>query len=269
MKAILYLTTAAILWGINFHFAKTMMNDVKFIEAGFWRYLFGILPLFALAYKQLPSWKVIRENLKGVVLVGVVCLFGFNILFFIGMKYSPAINGALIISMSPMLTLLFANRILKTPLERKHIIGVSISLIGVLYLISKGNLLNFLEIDFSFSDILLLICSTLFAFQNVWIKQYGSNISNINFTFLTNLICFLGFLMVLPFTGTGNIQSYSFTFWFSAIGIGFFGTAAAYYLWNEGIKLTSPNQAAMMINIIPLSAAVISIILGVGIAYLI
>lgn len=262
MKAILYLMMAAILWGVNFHLAKNMLNEVHFIEAGFWRYILGVSPLFFLAYKELPPWHVVLANLKGIALVGVICLFGFNALFFTGMKYSPAINGALIISISPILTLLFSNRILKTPLEKKHIVGVIISIIGVFYLILKGNLLGFSEVDFSIGDVLLLMASILFALQNVWIKKYGSAISNINFTFLTNLLCCLSFVIILPFIGTGSPMTYSISFWFSALGIGFFGTAIAYYFWNEGIKLSSANQAGIMLNVVPLSAAIVTVILG-------
>ncbi|MFK7936491.1 MAG: DMT family transporter [Saprospiraceae bacterium] len=262
MRAILYLMIAAILWGVNFHFAKGMLHEVRFIEAGFWRYILGVVPLFVLAYQELPSWQTVKDNLKGIILVGVICLFGFNILFFTGMKYSPAINGALIISISPMLTLLFSNRILKTPLEKKHILGVIISIFGVLYLILKGNLLDFSQVDFSQGDILLFMASILFALQNVWIKKYGSAISNINFTFLTNLLCWLCFILILPFAGMESPSTYSSSFWFSALGIGFFGTAVAYYFWNEGIKLSSANQAGIMLNVVPLSAAIVTVILG-------
>ncbi|MDW3652771.1 MAG: DMT family transporter [Bacteroidia bacterium] len=262
MKAIIYLLVAAVFWGINFHFAKIMLSEVRFIEAAAWRYIFGVLPLFFLAYKQLPSWTAIRENLKGILLIGIVCLFGFNIFFFIGLKYSSAINGSLIISTAPMLTILFSSSMLKTPLERKHIIGTVISLFGVLYLILKGNLLHFTQLNFSISDILLLVASTLFALQNVWIKKYGAAISNINFTLLTNFLCLLSFLIVLPFVGMEEVSTYSISFWFSAIGIGFFGTAVAYYFWNEGIKISSANQAGIMLNVVPLSTAIFSIILG-------
>lgn len=262
MKALLYLSTAAILWGINFHFAKHMLSEVRFIEAGFWRYILGVSPLFFLAYRGLPSWKEVLENIQGIILVGVFCLFGFNILFFTGLMHSSAINGALIISISPMLTLLFSKRILNTPLKKKQFIGVAISIFGVFYLILKGNLLSFYQVNFSIGDVLLLMASILFALQNVWIKKYGGTLSNINFTFLTNLLCLISFIVVLPFAGTGDPFSYSYSFWLSALGIGLLGTAVAYYLWNEGIKLSSANQAGIMLNIVPLSAAIVTVILG-------
>jgi len=262
MKAIIYFTITAIFWGLNFHLAKFMLNEVRFAEAGFWRYFFGVVPLFILAYKELPSLKIIRENLKGIFLVGVIGLFGFNFFFFLGLLNSPAINGALIISTTPALTILFSTLILKTPFEKKHLWGVSISLLGVLYLILKGNMAALMQIEFSTSDILLFISSSFFALQNVWVKKYANKMSNKNFTFLTNLLCMLSFLILLPFLGTENVITYSSSFWFSAIGIGFFGTTVAYLLWNAGIKLTSANQAGIFINVVSLSTAVFSILLG-------
>lgn len=263
MKAILYLLIAAILWGINFHFAKIMLQEVKFIEAGFWRYIFGVAPLLFMAFSSgLPKWEQIKQNLKGIILVGVICLFGFNMLFFTGLNYSSAINGALIISSTPMLTLLFSRIILKTPLTKNHILGVIVSLIGVLYLILRGDILGFANINYSIGDLLLFAAAILFALQNVWVKKYAGVLSNINFTFLTNLLCWLSFAILLPFAGTENIANYSNSFWLSALGIGFFGTSVAYYFWNEGIELSSANQAGIMINVIPLSTAIVSVFLG-------
>lgn len=263
MRAILYLMIAAILWGINFHFAKIMLQEVRFIEAGFWRYIFGVSPLLFLAYKSgLPSWSSIKKNLKGLVLVGIICLFGFNVLFFTGLNYSSAINGALIVSTTPMLTLVFSSIILKTRLKKNHIIGVLISLVGVGYLILKGDYSSLSNIDYSIGDIMLLFAATLFALQNVWVKKYSGVLSNINFTFLTNLLCWLSFALFLPFAGVENVTSYSSAFWLSALGIGVFGTSIAYYFWNEGIELSSANQAGVMINVIPLSTAIVSVILG-------
>ena len=149
MRAFIYFFITAIFWGLNFHLAKMMLQEVRFIEAGFWRYLFGVIPLFFLAYKGLPSWSLILKNIKGLLLVGVFCIFGFNLLFFLGLTKSPAINGALIISTTPALTLLFSNLILKIPLQNKQLMGVLISFFGVLYLILKGNIGDLKSIVFS------------------------------------------------------------------------------------------------------------------------
>lgn len=262
MKAFIYFTITAIFWGLNFHFAKIMLQEAHFIEAGFWRYFFGVIPLLLLAIRKLSSVEELIRNISGVLLVGVVCLFGFNFFFFLGLMYSPAINGSLIVSLTPALTLLYSNRILGAPLESRDLVGVFIAFLGVLYLILKGNITDFSNLNLNWGDILLFAAANFFALQNVWSKKYGGKLSNINFTFFTNLACMLSFLILLPFIGGIKVPDFSGSFWLSAIGIGFFGTSLAYFLWNKGIQMTSANQAGIFINVVPLSTAAFSLVLG-------
>jgi len=262
VKAFIYFTITAIFWGLNFHFAKIMLQEAHFIEAGFWRYFFGVIPLLLLAIRKLSSVEELIRNISGVLLVGVVCLFGFNFFFFLGLMYSPAINGSLIVSLTPALTLLYSNRILGAPLESRDLVGVFIAFLGVLYLILKGNITDFSNLNLNWGDILLFAAANFFALQNVWSKKYGGKLSNINFTFFTNLACMLSFLILLPFIGGIKVPDFSGSFWLSAIGIGFFGTSLAYFLWNKGIQMTSANQAGIFINVVPLSTAAFSLVLG-------
>ena len=262
MRPFIYFTITATFWGLNFHFAKIMLQESHFVEAGFWRYFFGVVPLLALAYRKLPTREEIRASLKGIVLVGVICLFGFNFFFFLGLMYSPAINGSLIVSLTPGLTLLFSNRILKTPLRGQEIFGVFVSFLGVMYLILKGNIFDFASVEFSWGDILLVIATSFFGLQNVWSKMYGAELSNLNFTFFTNLFCMLSFLAVLPFLTEIGAPNFSSNYWLAAVGIGCFGTALAYLLWNTGIQLANANQAGIFINVVPLSTAAFSLVFG-------
>ncbi len=262
MKAVIYFIISVIFWGLNFHLAKILLSEVNFIEAGFWRYLFGILPLTLLVYKDMPSLELILKNLKGISLVGIIGIFGFNLFFFLGMMHTTAINAVLIFSLNPALTLLLSNRILKTPLHWKHIIGIIVSFIGVAYLLAQGNIGNLFTIHFTNGDILIFIANVFFALHHVWVKKYASAISNSNFTFLTGILCLACFLLFLPFYGMEDITTHGISFWLSVIGIGFFGTSLTYYLWNKGIKLTGANQAGIFINIIPLSTAIFAAFFG-------
>ena len=51
-------------------------------------------------------------------------------------------------------------------------IGVLISFLGVIYLILKGNLSDFRDIEFTWGDILFLTAAMFFGLQNVWVKKY-------------------------------------------------------------------------------------------------
>ena len=260
MKAIFYLIIATIFLGLNFHLAKVILKEVNFIEAGFWRFLFGVVALLILGVKNLPSLKTIHKNLKGISLTGFIGLFGFNLFFFLGLLNTSAINAALIVSLNPALTILFSHKILKTQITKIQIIGVVIAFFGVTYLILKGNITNFSNIQFSYGDILILIANVFFALHHVWVKKYAGAISSLNFTLLTSLCCLIGFFILLPISGIEMVTTHTSNFWMAVFGIGCLGTALAYFLWQKGIQITGADKAGIYMNIVPLSAALFAIL---------
>ena len=266
LRAILLLITATLFWGLNFHLAKFLLLSVDFLEAGFWRYALGIgflvlVQIFSKA--KFPSFQLLLKNIKGYFLAGFVALFGFSIFFFLGLKYTSALNAALQVSLNPVLTLIFAYFILGTPIYRHQKIGTVIALIGVFILVTKGQPFLLLEVDWNYGDGLIFIANVLFAIHHIWVKKYyTSEISNISFTLITNGFCLIGFLMFLPFTGVTPLANLDLTFWLSATGIGILGTGLAYIFWNEGIKITGAANAGFFMNIVPFATAFFSICFG-------
>ncbi len=194
MKATFYLIIATIFLGLNFHLAKIILKEVGFIEAGFWRFLFGVGALVLLGFKKSLNLQLITKNIKGISLTGFIGLFGFNIFFFLGLMNSSAVNAALIISLNPALTILFSHKILKTSITKNQLLGILIAFMGVTYVILNGEITNFTSLQFNYGDILILIANIFFALHHVWVKKYGATISNLNFTLLTSTCCLIVFL---------------------------------------------------------------------------
>jgi len=256
MRSILFLLFTAICWGLNFHFAKQMLTEASFVEAGFWRYVFGVGTLLLISVKTLPKPNLFFLEPKGLLLVGVIGLFLFNICFFLGMLYTSPINASLIVALNPAMTLIFSFFILKTVITKNEVLGMVISFFGVAFLLSKGDLNRLLQLAFSKGDILIFIAIIVFALHNVWVKKFAPAFSNIHFTIFTNIICLLGFLCILPFAmPTVSIQHES-NFWWSAIGIGSFGTGLAYLAWNKGVGLIGASRASIFMNFVPISTGV-------------
>lgn len=244
-----------------------MLQHAHFLEAGFWRYFFGVLVLLFLTYRDFPKFSTFKTHQRGLFLVGLIGLFGFNFLFFLGMQFTTAVNAALIISLNPALTLLFSFLILKTELKKQHILGILLAFMGVLYLLSKGDFSSLQNIQFSKGDMLIFIANAVFALHHVWVKKYAFNISNRQFTLLTNVLCLLCFILFLPFIPTGNLTTYPSNFWLAALGIGALGTALAFFFWNSGVQKIGANQAGIFMNIVPLSAAFLAIFFGESLYY--
>lgn len=259
MKATLYLILATILLGLNFHLAKIILKEVNFIEAGLWRFLFGVGALVVLGFKTLPDLKLILKNIKGISLTGFIGLFGFNTLFFLGLMNTTAVNAALIVSLNPALTILFSHKILKTSFTKIQLLGIIIAFLGIMFVILKGETSNLSNLQFNYGDILVLIANVFFALHHVWTKKYAVNISSSDFTLLTSLCCLIGFLILTPFNGIEKIATHTLLFWKAVFGIGCLGTALAYFLWQKGVQIIGADKAGIYMNLVPLSAAVLAI----------
>lgn len=262
MKAYLYLTTAAFLWGLNFHLLKIMFSAVSYMEAGFWRYLFCVVFLAVYLFRSAPSLKQIKQNITGILLVGFAGLFCFNILLFLGLRSSTALSASLIMSLSPVFTLLLSSLLFKNKVSRWQIAGAALSITGVVYLLSRGNISSLRAIEISAGELLILAACIISAFYHIWVKKYSADMQGQHFTLLTNLVCLLAFAVVVPFALSGQTSSYSTVFWIAAVASGALGTAVTYLLWNRGVMLAGAADAGMFMNLVPLSAAVIGLSAG-------
>lgn len=263
MKATVFLIIATSLWGLNFHFARLVLPEAGFMEGGFWRYFFAVSVLAIVNIRKLPPVTLFKENLRGIVSVGAVGLFGFNIFFFLGMQSTTGVNGALIMGLNPAITLIFSHWILKTEIKINHIIGIVLAMFGVLFLLLKGDLEKILDLSFSLGDLLVLISVNFFALHHVWVKKYSKKeVDTQQFTLMTALACLTCFSLFIPVSGFSNVFEHQTTFWVGALGIGCLGTGLSYLFWNKGVAMVGANKAGVFVNLVPLSAGLSASLFG-------
>lgn len=166
------------------------------------------------------------------------------------------------VSLTPLITIFLSAVAFKTPIRLPQIIGAGFSMAGVLFLLSKGNLSQLYQLALNPGDGLILLASFLAAFYHIWVKKYGGNINNQHFTLLTNLLCLLCFILVLPFIPKTSPSALEPAFWLAAIAFGGIGTAFTYSLWNKGVKLAGAQKAGLYMNLVPLSTAGIAVFTG-------
>jgi drug/metabolite transporter (DMT)-like permease len=239
-----------------------MLVHTNFIEAGLWRYLFAVICLLIMTGKSLPSFSELKSNVRGVLIVGVAGLFAFNIFLFAGMKNSSAVNASLLISLSPIFTIFLSCLFFHTALQVQHVAGGAISFAGILYLLVKGDLKKLFEIQLAYGDVLILLATLISSFYHLWVKKYATHMNHLHFTFLTNVVCFISFAVVFPFCRSSDPMQLSVTYWVIAVVFGCFGTAFTYLFWNKGVAMIGAGKGGLFMNVVPLSTAVIGVLLG-------
>ncbi len=230
--------------------------------AAFWRFLFAVVGLYALMGKSLPSPAVVRLHIGGVLLVGFVGLFGFIFFFTQGLNETSAVNGALILALNPAMTVLLAVIFQGHKIRPKDIVGMVLALVGVIYLLTGGQIMKVLEIRFAVGDLYFLIACVMFALQNIWIRKYSAALGGKAFTLLTNFFCLTGFAVLLVADAGPAPTELPGRFWVATLAMGLPGTALAYYSWIMGVKQLGPARAAIFMNAIPLMVAVFAVPFG-------
>jgi len=262
MRAEFYLILAAIFWGINFYLAQLMMSESSFIEAATWRYIFGVSTLLIIGWKSLRQIRLQDISIKGVILLGFIGLFAFNLLFFRGLQLTNAINASLLVNLNPIMTVLFASWLIGVKITRYHVIGAAISIFGVAYLLFQGDWTLLQTLQFNRGDLYIFGAAVVFALHNVWVKMYQGNLSSLNFTTLTNIGCLIGFLFLMSIQSVSLSVSHSPQYWVWCLGIGTIGTALAYLFFNKGVAMIGPDRASMFLNLVPLTTVFAGIVLG-------
>lgn len=231
------------------------------ITLSYWRWQVAVLLLLPFVIQ--PLWRerqVIRENLFSLFVLALLSVTSFNTLAYIGLQTTSATNGALMNSLIPIYVLLItAVAFRQTPNARQGL-GMVLSFLGVLSIISKldGTLLS--ELRFAQGDFWLLAATFIWALYSVLLKTLRPNgLSGISFLGITALMGTLPLLLLYiidPFNEATPVLNTEFSLIILYVAI--FPSILAYLAWNYGLKVMGPNIGSQFVHFMPVFGAVLA-----------
>ena len=118
-----------------------MLYEIPPFSLNFYRWLFAWLILFPFTYKELIKKKdYILNNIGFFVILGITSITIFNSIVYYSLNFTQVISGVLMISTIPVM-IIFISSLLK--IEKTNIfqiLGVALSLTGVLFIITKADI---------------------------------------------------------------------------------------------------------------------------------
>ena len=151
LKATIVLCFASLFWSGNFVIGRlaSVESLVSPLSLGFYRWVIAFIILtpfcFSKAFEELPLLKKQPGMIFLIILTGPTL---FNTLVYLGLTATTVINALLIISTTPMLIILLNKLLYRIDTNRYQMIGIIISLVGVSFVIAKGNYQNIFQSDF-------------------------------------------------------------------------------------------------------------------------
>jgi drug/metabolite transporter (DMT)-like permease len=263
MKPYFILLLPPLFWAGNFIAGRAIADQAAPISLSFWRWALALLIISPFIIKPiLQQWAIIKRNIGALILLAVLSVTAFNTLAYIGLQYTTATNGTLLNSFIPIFILIISGLFFNESINLRQIIGVLVSLLGVLIILTKLDVTVIKQLSFNKGDLWILVGSLDWAIYSIFLKRYRpANLSALSFlgsTMILGLIILLPLYLLKPFNETGLIINQASIL--TLLYIALFPSIFAYLAWNYGISKVGASIGGQYIHLMPLFGALLAVI---------
>jgi drug/metabolite transporter (DMT)-like permease len=259
----LKLVCMTLLWGGAFISARVVIQQTEQpFSAAFLRFAIasGLLVVFVRS-QAAPKPKLQGKHYFWLILLGLTGIFGYNALFFEGLKTVEASRAALIIANTPITIALLSAIFLKEKLTLIRIVGILLSVSGALVVISRGELSAFTEQPLTWGEGCILgcvLCWAIYALIGKVVMKDLAPLQSVTYS------CVIGTVaLFFPATAEGlfhEVGGYSHKVWLHLIYLGVFATVIGFIFFYQGIRRIGPVKTGLFINLVPIFAVILSVI---------
>jgi drug/metabolite transporter (DMT)-like permease len=268
----LKLVLTTFFWGGTFVAARFAVGEAPPFFAASCRFIIASLVLIPLA-----AWQSRREGrrfpvpgtfrqLAGLFSLGLTGVFLYNAVFFTGLRLTTASNGALIVAINPLLTVVLSALWLRERVSAGQAAGLILSLFGVAVVIARGSLGLVTSLSFNRGDLIMLGAPLCWALYSVLGKK-----ALVRFTPLaaTAYAALFGALLLVPAAlgehaaAGGPLPGFSWLGWLAILQLALLGTVVGFVWWYQGVQQIGTARAAAFVNLVPVFGALLAaLILG-------
>jgi drug/metabolite transporter (DMT)-like permease len=183
-----------------------------------------------------------RKDAFRLAAIGACVVVGYHVSLNVGTKYTTSGTAALVVALSPALTLLLAVGLglERWSLRRAFGLAVAFAGVAVVVLLGAGGELSFTNAK---GPLIVLAAPVSFALYNVLLKPLLGRYGLLALTAATSLV---GTVFLLPFVDGGTIDSVTGISWGDAtlvLYLGVVSTFLGYIGWNIGLRGLGATRA--------------------------
>ena len=262
--AYIFLVLTTLFWSGNFIVGKAAsIYEIPPFSLNFYRWFFAGLILMPFTIKEiLNKRQYILDNIGFFIILGITSITIFNSIVYYSLYYTQVISGVLMISTIPV-WIIFISSILN--IEKTNIfqvLGVALSLMGVLFIITKADIELIKNLDFNKGDLTMVIAMFSWALYSALLKKKTYEISQIS---LLQVIIITGLIFLIPIyfieMNMGNTIKLGKPFYLTLTYVVLFPGLAAFFFWIKGIALIGANRAGAFLHLMPIFGAIMAMII--------
>ena len=259
------LSLPPLLWAGNAIVGRLCSDLISPFALNLLRWSIAFVVLLPLAWKVLrkdsPIWPLWRQYML-LGLLGIGC---YNALLYLALKTSTPLNVTLVSSSMPVWMLAIGRLCWGIAVSRRQLYGALLSILGVVVVMSRGDLHSLLNLRFVAGDLFMVLATIAWAFYT-WLLSRSTGPAEVKAHWASFLLAQMLFGVIwsgLFTAGEAALGQFRFVPGWPLLGALLFiaiGPAIlAYRFWGMGVQRATPAIAGFFGNLIPLFTALLSI----------
>jgi len=263
--AILGAIFAVVVWGVSFIATKVALRDVSPVTVVWLRFAIGFIILGAAVRMRWQFSLPARSDLGYFALLGFLGITFHQWLQSTGLQTAQATTTAWIVATTPIFIALLGWLVLKERLRWVQTLGILLATVGVLLVVTRGNLASLASGSFGEpGDFLILLSAPNWAVFSILSRR---GLRRFPATLMMFYVMGFGWLftMLLLFAGPGlsEIPNLTLPGWLGVIFLGVFCSGLAYIFWYDALQALPVAQAGAFVYLEPFVTLVVAaLVLG-------
>ena len=220
------------------------------------------LILLPFTFKEILKHKnTILDNLPLLFFLGFTSVGLFNSFTYLSLIHTQVINATLFNTAIPAVIILlcFLFNVEKT--NKFQILGLIISVLGILSIITKLDVEILLSLNFNRGDIIMMGGVITWGIYSTLLKKKKFTLPLLT---LVHVICTFGLICVFPQFlyefSQGQFIKIDIDLFYILIFLALFPSIGSYYCWAGAVSIIGANRAGIFLSLIPLFSTIMAII---------
>lgn len=250
--------TAVLVWAVNIVVTRYAVDLISPLSISFYRWLIALAVLtpFCLP-KVIRRWVDVRPHLLRLAVLGFFGMVCYQGLAYTAAHYTTATNMGIINAFIPIFSILLSLVVLQIRTSAMALFGSMISIVGLGYLVTQGNIQQLLHGQHIIGDLLMILAVMLYAGYGVLLQHWKIALSLSIMLYMQ--ICF-AVVLHLPFLLYFGLDALNASNLPPVLYAALFPSIVAPLVWMMSIQALGSNKSSVFLNLAPIFTAIIAYI---------
>lgn len=253
---------AMVCWSGNWVVGRAVRAEIPPLGLNFWRWSVATLVLLPFALSQARrDWHIAREHWKLVTALGATGAALFHSMIYVGLRTTEAVNALLLNSVGPIIVIIIAWALFRDTITRRQALGISISFLGTVILVSRGEVAALAALRLNSGDLWVLSALLVWGVYSNLLKRRPAQLGGLSLLLYMNVV---GVALMLPAylweLSNGERLTLSASTLASIAYTGVFASVIGFLCYNAAVARIGPVVTSFFLHLMPVFGGVMAIV---------